>query len=298
MDGRRSAREQVDEFMLPTTQLGSRDLVLCSGTLLTANLRQMVEAAVAGSYSALTLWPQDIAGARTEGMTEADIRSLLADNGLVVADLDPLLGWTPQAMPRPGEAMIELAGEDEFFAMAEAFGARSLNVAQGFGDRLELDRAAEDLAGVCDRAREHGLLVTVEFLPWSGIPNAAVAHDLVQRTGRENATLMVDTWHWYRGGADLDMLQSIPGDRIGSVQLNDAPREAAADLVVESMQDRLAPGEGDIPIAEVIRVLDEIGSNAPLGVEVFNRRHASMRAADVGIYCAASTRHVLASARD
>ena len=279
-------------------QLGSQDLVLCSGTLLTAGLRDMVDAAVAGRYSALTLWPQDVAGARAEGMTETDIRSLLADNGLVVADLDPLLGWTAEAMPRPGEAMIELAREDEFFAMAEAFGARSLNVAQGFGDRLDLDRAAEDLAGLCDRAREHGLLVTVEFLPWSGIPNAAVAYDLVQRTGRDNATLMVDTWHWYRGGADLDMLRSIPGDRIGSVQFNDAPAEAAADLVVESMQARLAPGEGDIPIADVIRVLDEIGSNAPLGVEVFNRRHASMPPKEVAIFCAQSARRVLASARD
>jgi sugar phosphate isomerase/epimerase len=296
--GRQPENQEADELMPDIAELGSEDLVLCSGTLLTANLRDMVAAAVAGAYSALTLWPQDVSGARAEGMTNSDIRSLLADNGLVIADLDPLLGWTQQAMPRPGEAMIELAHEDEFFAMAEAFGARSLNVAQGFGDRLDLDRAAEDLAGVCDRAREHGLLVSVEFLPWSGIPNAEIAYDLVQRTSRENATLMVDTWHWYRGGADLDMLRSIPGDRIGGVQLNDAPREAAADLVVESMQARLVPGEGDIPIVDVIRVLDEIGSRAPLGVEVFNRRHASMPATEVGIICAEATRRVLAAARD
>jgi sugar phosphate isomerase/epimerase len=277
--------------------LGPNDLVFCSGTLLTGSLQQMVEAAVAGDYKGITLWPQDVQGAHAAGLSDADIRRLLADNGLVVADLDPLLGWTEQALPRPGEALFELAAEEEFYAIAEALGARSLNVAQGFRDELDLDRAAEDLAGVCDRAAEHGLLVTIEFLPWSGIPDATVALDLATRTGRKNATVMVDTWHWFRSGADLETLRALPAARVGSTQLNDAPSEAWDDLPDESIKARLAPGEGMIPIADVVRVLDEIGSQAPIGVEVFNVRHESMPPAEVGRYTAEATRKVLAEAR-
>ena len=280
------------------SELGNRDLVLCSGTLLGRGIRELVEAATAGGYRAITLWPQNVAGAGADGLSHTEIRQLLADHGLVVADLDPLLGWTAQALPKPGESRVPITPEEEFYAIAESFGARSLNVAQGFGRELDLDVAAEDLAGVCDRAREHGLRVTVEFLPWSGIPDAAVALDLVERTGRDNATILVDTWHWFRGGADLEMLRALPGGRIGSVQLNDAPAQPAGDLVTESMEGRQMPGEGAIPIVDVIRVLDEIGSTAPLGVEVFNARHASMSAAEVGRLCAEATRRVLSQARN
>ena len=42
----------------------SDDLVLCSGTLRNASLAEKCAAAVAGGFSALTLWPSDVARAR------------------------------------------------------------------------------------------------------------------------------------------------------------------------------------------------------------------------------------------
>jgi len=277
--------------------LDQHDLILCSGTLFGHPLREKIRAAAENGYAGITLWPEDVGQAHSEGLSDADIRQLLADHGQVVVDMDPLLDWTPQARPKPGEAVVAITPEHEFYAIAEAFGARSLNVVQGFGKQLDLDRAAEDLAGVCDRAKEHGLIVTLEFLPWSGIPNAAVALDLVQRTGRGNATVLVDTWHWFRGGADLGMLKTLPGTLVGSVQLNDATATGPADMMLESMQNRLMPGAGSIPIAEVVRVLDAIGSTAPIGVEVFHESHGRMDASEVARRAAEATRRVLAQAR-
>ncbi|MFO0687294.1 MAG: sugar phosphate isomerase/epimerase [Myxococcota bacterium] len=285
--------------MSPTTSasLGPRDLVLCSGTLFGHPLRAKIRAAAEAGYQGITIWPDDVTQARSEGLSDADIRALLADHGQVVVDMDPLLDWTPQARPKPGEAAVSITPEAEFYAIAEAFGARSINVVQAFGTALDLDRAAEDLAGVCDRARDHGLIVTLEFLPWSGIPNAAVALDLVRRTGRANATVLVDSWHWFRGGADPALLRALPGDKVGSVQLNDAPKQVAENMMMESMLGRLMPGEGDIPVVEVVRILDEIGSRAPLGIEVFHERHAQMDATAVAKRAAEATRRVLAEAR-
>lgn len=277
--------------------LGRDDLVLCSGTLLTGSFQELVEAARAGGYRAITLWPQDVSRAHAEGFSDADLRQILADNDLRVTDLDPLMNWTEQAVPQPGESRVEMASEGDFYRIAEALGARTINAVQGFGSELDLDRAAEDLAGVCERAAGHGLRVTVEFLPWSGIPDVATAYDLVSRTGCANATVLVDTWHWYRGGGSLEDLRAIPGDRIGSTQFNDAPVQSWENLVDETMEARLNPGEGAIPLVEVVRVLDEIGCTAPIGVEVFNKRHASMAPAEVGRDTAEAMRRVLAEAR-
>jgi len=273
------------------------DLVLCSGTLLTGSFQELVEAARAGGYRAITLWPQDVSRAHSEGLSDADLRQMLADNDLVVTDLDPLMSWTEQAVPKPGEARVELASEDDFYRIAEAVGARSITAVQGFGSELDLDRAAEDLAGLCERAAARGLQIAVEFLPWSGIPDAVTAYDLVSRTGCANATVLVDTWHWSRGGGRLDDLRAIPGERIGSTQFSDAPVQSWGNLVDETMEARLNPGEGAIPLVDVVRVLDEIASTAPIGVEVFNKRHASMAPAEVGRDSAEAMRRVLAEAR-
>ena len=270
----------------------SDDLVLCSGTLRAASLAEKCAAAVAGGFSALTLWPSDVARAQREGLAPGDVKRLIADHGLAVADLDALLVWLPGEQYPPG-----LPGEAEFYAIADAIGGRSLNVAQGFGASVDLDRAAEALAGVCDRAREHGLLVTLEYLPWSGIPDAATALAIIERTGRANAALMFDTWHTFRGPTDEAQLETIPGARIGSVQINDAPPEPTGNLIAETMSARLLPGEGAIPVVRWLRWLDAIGSTAPIGVEVFSSALDALPPVEVGRRCGAAARAVLAAAR-
>lgn len=274
--------------------LGPDDLVLHAGTLRRASVAEKCAAAGAGGFRAITLYPEDVTRARAAGLSLRDLRALIADHGLVLADLDPLLRWLPGEEIPPG---VPAATEAEFYAIAEAVGARSLSVAQGFGTKLDLDRAAEALAGVCDRAREHGLLVTLEYLPWSGIPDARTALTIVERSGRANATLMFDSWHTFRGPTDDAQLEVIPGARIGSIQLNDAPAEPAGDLVTETLNARLLPGEGAIPLVRWIRLLDRIGSRAPIGVEVFSQALDALPPVEVGRRCGAAVRRVLASAR-
>jgi sugar phosphate isomerase/epimerase len=274
--------------------LGPDDLVLCAGTLRKASVAEKCAAAVAGGFRALTLYPEDVRRAHDEGLGLADVKRLLVDHGLVLADLDPLLRWLPEEPIPPGFAA---ATESEFYAIAAGVGARSLNVAQGFGASVDVDRAAEALAGVCDRAGEHGLLVTLEYLPWSGIPDAATALTIVERTGCANATLMIDTWHTFRGPTDEAQLRSLPGARIGSVQINDAPAEPARDLVAETLNARLLPGEGAIPLPRWLRILDETGSRAPIGVEVFSTALDALPPVEVGRRCGAAARAVLAAAR-
>src|SRR5262245_10695555 len=272
---------------------GPNDLVLCSGTMRAASIAEMCAAAVAGGFSALTLWPTDVERAQREGLRLPDVRKLIAGHGLVVADVEPLLSWLPGAEVPPG-----FPGEAELYAIADGVGGRAINGVQGLGTTIDVDRAAEAFAGVCDRAREHGLLVTLEYLPWSGIPDAATALAIVERSGRANGAILFDTWHTFRGPTDDEQLRKIPGARIGSVQINDAPAEAPGDLIAEAMPARLVPGDGAIPLVRWLRLLDEIGSDAPIGVEVFSSALDALPPIEVGRRCGAAARAVLAAARN
>lgn len=278
-------------------KLGPDHLVFNTTNILSGGVREIAAAAVAGGYAGITIWPDDVARARAEGLSLRDIKMLLDDHGLVVTDVDPLLGWCEQAMPKAGESMFELAPEDAFFEIGEALEAESINVVQGFGSTLDLDPAAEKLAAICRRAAEHDMRISFEFLPWSGVPDVTTCADLLSRTGCDNATIMFDSWHWFRGARDLDALRKIPGALIGSTQWNDAPEVPSTNLPAEAMEARLLPGEGDIPLVDLVRVLDEIGCEAPVGVEVIHLRNETMDPAEVGRQTADAMRAVLAKAR-
>ena len=112
--------------------------------------------------------------------------------------------------------------------------------------------------------------MSLEFLPWSGIPDLPTAWQIVESCGRDNAGLMIDGWHWFRTGGDTSLLRQIPGERIGGVQLCDAPAKPEGDLLDEAMHRRLLPGHGDADLLSLVRCLDEIGCRAPLAVETFN----------------------------
>jgi len=256
--------------------LHTEDLVLCSGTLrrgITFNDR--LGAASAGGFAAVSLWGRDYQAARAEGLSDHDMRSMLSDHGLTVAELDPVWWWTPGAAeihmpPELDDEDIFRFKEVELFAIAEAMGARSLNAVDVFGGKWGMEEATASFAALCRRAAEHGLLVHLEFLPWSRFPDLETAWEVVREADEPNGGITLDVWHYFRGSPNDDLLRSIPGDRVLAVQLSDAPMQAEPNLLHAALHDRLLPGEGELDLAEVIAGLSSVGATCPIGVEVFS----------------------------
>jgi sugar phosphate isomerase/epimerase len=283
--------------------LGANDLVLCSGTVPDAGFRERVEAAAAAGFSAISLWGRDYRRAQSEGLSDADMRALLDANGLAVAELDGVGQWLPGsaglAPPVEGDEADSFFAfsEQDLYAIADAVGARSLNAVEVYGMHYEPDDAAAAFASLCDRAAGHGLLVHLEYLPWSGIPDARAAGEIVRLAGCPNGGVLVDSWHHFRSGGDDDALRAIPGDRIVGIQLNDAPATAEADPVDECLHRRLVPGEGDIDLVGLIRLLDAAGVDAPVGIEVMSDEINALPVKEAARRVGDATRSVLAAAR-
>jgi sugar phosphate isomerase/epimerase len=281
--------------------LERQDLVLCAGTLLESSLKERLPAAQAAGFTGVSLWLADVFRARGEGMSDTDIRALIDDHGLEVAELDCLTSWLPGSGPPP-DAPFEVddairANDEEFFAVANAIGGRSLNIAEIWGSAIALDAAVEAFARVCDRAAEHGLLVHLEFLPWSAFPNLNAAWEVVRLADRPNGGLIIDSWHCARSTTTLADLAAIPGDRVTAVQLSDATPEPTHEVITEeTMHQRLLPGEGAAQVVEIVQTLDAIGCNAPIGVEVFSDELNAMDPVDAARLVADATRRVLARA--
>ena len=280
--------------------LGAGDLVLCSGTLgREVPFRERVDAAVAGGFSGLSLWGRDYWSARRDGLEDADIRALLADNALEVAELDLAWWWLPGASEVRIPAALDTEelfayDEAELFRIADAVGARSLNAIDVFGGDWTVDAAAAAFAGLCDRAAVHGLLVHVEFLPWSRIPDVATAWEIVRRADRPNGGVLVDAWHYFRSGGDDAALRAVPGDRVLALQLDDGPVAPEADLPAASLHNRVLPGAGELDLRRLMGTLREMGAVAPIGVEVFSDALHALDPRSIGIEAGHAVRALLA----
>jgi sugar phosphate isomerase/epimerase len=219
----------------------------------------------------------------------------------IPAEIDPAWWWTPGEVDVASLVAIDTMevfryGEDDMFAIADALGARSINAADVLGGAWTIDDAAEAFAGLCERAAEHGLLVHLEFLPWSRIPDLATAWEVVRKADRVNGGVAIDAWHWFRSGAssDLTTLRAIPGDKVLGIQLDDAPRDPEANLMSATLHQRLLPGEGVIDLAALLGALHEIGAVAPIGVEVFSDELHELGPIEAAKRAADATRAVLA----
>jgi len=178
------------------------------------------------------------------------------------------------------EATMSWAGGPTEFGRAEAEGMVTAGAAAGASKLvavclepvLDLAAASEGLAMVVELASAAGMQTCVEFLPWSGIPDLATAWRLVEPLG-PGAGILLDTWHWQRqpGGPAPELLATIPGERIGYVQLCDAaPGEGRS--MDEAMTNRLLPGDGVVDFGAVAALLGTIGAAPIVATEVFNRR--------------------------
>jgi sugar phosphate isomerase/epimerase len=278
--------------------LGPDDLVFCAGTLLKHSLRDLVTAASAGGFQGISLWPHHVAGARAEGLSDADLRGLLGDQGVVALEVEPVLSWLPAGSLAPAVEKLVGPAPEEFFDLAEAVGAPTLLAVDGFGANAERPAIVDAFAALCEGAAGRGLRVKLEFTPWSAIPDAATAHEIVRASGAENAGLLIDSWHHFRGANDLEQIAALPGEVVQGVQLNDASAAPTGEpLGQESMHARRLPGEGDIDLVSLLRTLDGIGCRAPLGAEIFSDGLDGLEPAEVGRKVGDSMRALLAAAR-
>jgi sugar phosphate isomerase/epimerase len=272
------------------------NLILCDATLVGGamevapeQVKTIVDASADAGFGGVSLWAFHHAAAVAGGKSPEEVKAWHTDRGLSVPVVESLIGWEGG-----DEAMIaEQCGPT--FEVASFYGAK---IVAGVVMGAEIDRAlaAKGLRRIAEMGADRGLKVCIEWLPWTGLPTIGAAWELIQEAGNDNLGLVVDSWHWLRqpGGPDPETLRQIPGDRIHLVQLDDAPTSGSGDdMMMESMTNRLLPGEGDVDWPELLGLLDAIGADPIWAPEVFNVGLLEQGPAEMARRIGESTRKVL-----
>jgi sugar phosphate isomerase/epimerase len=279
--------------------MGANDMVLVGPSVWHIPLLERLEPAARAGFTMVSVTPGDIWALEEQGMKAAQITRRIADAGLEVSDMECIGCWLPSqraAASTPDAAMNLLNLEPEPVLDAAArVGAKTVAVVDMIAGANPHDVVVEAFANICDLAAERGLKAQIEWLPFGGIPDLPTAWSIVQASGRANAGLTVDSGHFFNSCATLDQLAAIPGSRVHSVQINDAPTMPTTPIT--ERRERMLPGEGGFDLTGFIQTLDRIGSTAPIGVEIFNMQVPTQDIETIAQTWAAAGRRTIDRAR-
>lgn len=253
---------------------GAPAVSLCWGTVMGAPLLELASVAGAAGFDGITVTPAMVAQAEAAGSSLAELRRQVADAGVRVTMIDPLMSVLPGS-PDPATAGgrfgdLFASGEDDCYRMAEGLEVPTINVAhyQAATD-VPVDALADSFGALCQRAAGHGIDLLLEFLPEGSVPDLGTALAIVRACGEPNAAVMFDTWHFFRTGGTLADLDEVASSEIGGLQVSDAPAEQWG-VIETGINTRLLPGEGTIPVGALVDRVLSITPRAFIGVEVFS----------------------------
>ena len=116
-----------------------------------------------------------------------------------------------------------------------------------------------------------GVPLALEFSP-GPVATLDAALDLAQALGPRRATVLADTFHFFRAGSTWAMLENAPVDRIGIVQFSDGLPSRSQDYMTETVNRRAWPGDGEFPLQQFVATLRDRGWDGVVSVEVLSER--------------------------
>lgn len=253
-----------------TTHPGSIGWTLWSGTVgFSTPVQRRIEAAAAAGCGQLSLSPSDIAQLEAEGTRPAELCKRARDAGLDTV-VDPIVNWYTERS-RVSTSDWWRFSVDEILRLAEDVSAVAISVMANLGpaEAVPAGDLVEPFVRLCDAAGGFGAQIQLEFIPMTEVPALATAWQIVQAADRPNAGLVFDMWHFFRGAPDFELLRRLPGDRVFSVQLDDADAEVRGTMLQDTYNRKL-PGDGSFDLASALQVLAEIGALNWVGPEVLS----------------------------
>jgi sugar phosphate isomerase/epimerase len=259
-----------------------RELVLWAGCVASHGLLGSAEAVAAGGFHATSVASPELVAFERDGGSLRDLARRMRDAGGPLTILDSFASWYPGEEAGEGEATPA-----DMLRFAEELGARSMTMNTPYGRAPSAAEEVVDALGrFADRAAQLGVLVHLEQIPTSVVPDLATAWDIVRAVDRPNAGLVLDTFHLARAGCTPEDLAALDPAKVFHVQLCDGPlTPRVPDYYEEAVTFRDFAGEGEMAIAGLAGALEDIGALGHVGPEVFMAALDAMTPAEAGRVC-------------
>jgi sugar phosphate isomerase/epimerase len=236
------------------------------------SLAEKVEITAEAGYGGIEPWVREIDAYVAEGGTLGDLRRMANDAGLRIVNLIGFFEWSVPDNEARNKAFMEA---ERCFAMAAELGCPYV-AAPPLGIHTT---PGVDLSDV---AKRYGVLVdlgtqfdVVPVLEYWGIARTlgtlGEALLVAAECGRETARILADVFHTYKGSGHFNGFGLIGPETVAILHVNDYPATPPREAIKDG--DRVYPGDGIAPYAEIVERLQAAGFQGVMSLELFNARY-------------------------
>ncbi|SDG58060.1 bifunctional sugar phosphate isomerase/epimerase/4-hydroxyphenylpyruvate dioxygenase family protein [Pelagibacterium luteolum] len=233
---------------------------------ISGDLREKLAAIAAAGFDGIEIFENDFL-AFDGGPRE--VGRMVRDHGLEISLFQPFRDF--EGLPEPHRARAFDRAERKFDVMEE-LGTDLVLICSNVSPSAlgGIDRAADDLRELGERAQKRNLRIGYEALAWGRhVNDHRDAWEIVRRADHANVGIIVDSFHTLSRKLDPHSLRAIPGDKIFFVQLADAPL-IDMDLLYWSRHFRNMPGQGDLDVLGFTQAVAATGYDGVWSLEIFN----------------------------
>ena len=230
----------------------------------------VVNAAAKAGFHAIEPWIMEIDEYTAGGGTLADLGKRIADAGLTVEDAIAFNSFLDDDDARRAASMEKLKVDMD--KVAKIGGKRIAAPPGNNRAAVSLDNAAKYYREALEMGEKMGVLPLLEL--WGTHPVLGpLSHGIyvTVAAGRPDASLLLDVFHLYKSGTPFTALKQINGAALHVMHLNDYPQ--AADPATLNDSNRIYPGDGVAPLAQIFRDLRDNGFRGYLSLELFNKEY-------------------------
>lgn len=238
-------------------------------TTMTSDLVTDVRASAYAGFRALELWATKV-DRYLLSHSLADLKSLLDDHGVAPMAINSIefIAFRGNEYPQIQARCRQLS------EIAQAIGCPAVVVVPSPFPSHEttweaiVEEYVSVLRDLADIAAPYRVKLTFEPLGfgWCTVRTPRGAWEIVQQTARDNVGLTVDCAHFYGGGGLLRELDVLDPAKIFAFHLDDL-EDVAKEAITDAQ--RLLPGLGVVPLADICARLKGIGYDGPCSIELF-----------------------------
>ena len=237
-------------------------------------LAEEIDLIADAGFNSIEPWIREIEQHTQNGGSLDDLRKQIVDRGLTVESAIGFANWIVDDDGRRAEAIEQLKREMDLVRQIGGTRIAAPPAGANGGDAplIDLDAIAERYAAILKVGHDIGVVPQVEV--WGSSKNLSrlsQAAYVAIAAGHPDACILPDTFHLYRGGSSIESLQLLSGVAVHCIHINDYPTNKLREQLVDA--DRVFPGAGDAPLAEVMQALRRSGFKGALSLEVFNREY-------------------------
>lgn len=251
---------------------------LDTATIRPATLDDKVKFAAAAGYDAIEPWDRELEEYEKNGGNLKDLGKKIKDLGMFVPSMIGL--WN--ALPPTREAFDEsLADTRRRMRMAADVGCGHVqvigNTAGDDWDQKWVAARYRDLVEI--GINEFNLRPALVFVKFQPIKSFGQALGVALDANHPKAMVIPDTFHMYISGGGFEALKHVRGESIAIFQFADAPANPGPDELKDA--DRVFPGDGILPLPEVLRDLKATGFGGCVSLELYNPNYWSQDLAQI-----------------